>query len=99
MPLRIYESVLPGQHGAQQLRDWVRGYVGIEFDWDLQLVLHRDEVPALQLGGATRLGWTSWLGQTRKPQHRSDYRYAPEHHHRVSSAAAGRAAANPSPHH
>lgn len=99
MPLQVYESVLPGQRGALQLRDWVRGYVGIEFDWDLQLVLHHDEVPALQLGGPTRLGWTSWLGRTRDRQHRGDYRYAPEHHHRISSAAAQGAAANPSPHH
>lgn len=40
----------------------MRGYVGDVLDWDVNLVLRADEVPAARLGGDTRLGQTSWLG-------------------------------------
>ena len=43
------------------LCDWVRNYVGEQYSWDVQLVLAKDEVPAMQLGRAGRLGWTTWL--------------------------------------
>ncbi|MBE5314562.1 MAG: type VI secretion system baseplate subunit TssG [Xanthomonadales bacterium] len=88
LSLREYESLLPDRRGALQLRDWVRGYLGIEFDWDLQLVLRRDEVPGAQLGGSARLGWTSWLGDSPRDADRGDYCYPPEHHHRVQAQAA-----------
>ena len=45
---------------------WLRFYFTFEFAWDVRLVLARNEVPCLQLGGEpsapARLGWTSWLG-------------------------------------
>jgi type VI secretion system protein ImpH len=43
----------------------VRNYLGDEFDWDLNLVLHANEVPSLRLGVSGELGWTTWLGQRR----------------------------------
>lgn len=88
LSLEDYESLLPDRVGALQLRDWVRGYVGIEFDWDLQLVLRRDEVSGARLGGQARLGWTSWLGRDTRSSDRGDYCYPPEHHHRVQAQAA-----------
>lgn len=39
----------------------VRTYVGDELQWDLQLILRRDQTPPLGLGAAGRLGWTSWI--------------------------------------
>ena len=39
--------------------------VGMEFDFEVQLVLKKDEVPACQLTRdapvGPRLGWTTWL--------------------------------------
>lgn len=83
-----YESLLPDRRCALQLRDWVRSYVSIEFDWDLQLVLKHDHVSGVRLGGMARLGWTSWLSHDRSLHDRGDYCYSPEHHYRVQAQAA-----------
>ena len=50
---------------AQLLAAAVRNYVGLEYDWDLRLLLRADSVPRLALGGAQRLGYSSWLGRRR----------------------------------
>jgi type VI secretion system protein ImpH len=57
-----YERLLPGGETFVQVRDWVRTYVGDEYSWEAQLILHRSDVPACELGSSVRLGWTSWLG-------------------------------------
>lgn len=56
-----FESALPGGSMLAVLTSIVRNYIGDELDWDVQLVLRKDEVPRLALGGTTRLGWTTWL--------------------------------------
>lgn len=61
MTLASYEGLLPGSDGLGQLVAWVRTYVGLALEWDLQLVLRADEVPATRLGSSGRLGWTTWL--------------------------------------
>ena len=64
MPLAKYERFLPGGDAYAMLADWVRNYVGDEFDWEFQPVLDRREAPPAVLGGRlhpTRLGQTSWL--------------------------------------
>jgi type VI secretion system protein ImpH len=65
MPLVEYERFLPSGIRFLQVRDWVRNYLGVELAWDAQLVLKKDEVPAVQLGHYGQLGWTSWLGMPR----------------------------------
>jgi type VI secretion system protein ImpH len=56
----------------------VRNYVGFEFDWDVQLVLARDEVPGIRLGREGQLGWTTWLGARRAATDADDLTLAPE---------------------
>jgi len=56
--------LLPGSDSISRLVALVRGYVGDEKDWDLNLVLLGKEVPRLELGNNGRLGWTTWLGTT-----------------------------------
>ena len=58
-----FNHFLPGGVALQQLVAAVKGYVGEEKSWDVQLVLRRDEVPAMQLGQSGRMGLTSWLGR------------------------------------
>jgi type VI secretion system protein ImpH len=67
-----YESFLPGGKQLRQLVDWVEFYFSFEFDWDIRLVLRRDEVPRLTLDRTRRLGWTSWLGHRRDPSAAAD---------------------------
>jgi len=62
MRLHQFEHCLPPNPGNRQLRDWVRVYIGVELDWDVELLLHASEVPPATLGGGQRLGWTTWLG-------------------------------------
>lgn len=62
LSLADYERFLPNGRGYRKLRDLVKLYIGVELDWDLQLVLKREEVPAAVLGQSMSLGWKSWLG-------------------------------------
>jgi type VI secretion system protein ImpH len=47
----------------------VRQWVGLEFAWDVQLILAREDVPQLQLGArgagprTGALGRTAWIGR------------------------------------
>lgn len=79
-PMRLegYESLLPTGRSHRQLLDWPRSYMGIEYAWDVRLVLHSAEVPQVSLGGSTRLGWTSWLGQGDPARDRDDLILDPE---------------------
>ncbi|KEY58762.1 type VI secretion system baseplate subunit TssG [Serratia sp. DD3] len=58
---REYRSFLPGQPQALALRDWVRQYLGIEYIWDVRLILHKKEVSRATLGGKQPLGLRCWL--------------------------------------
>ena len=65
LTLEQYERFLPGGESMRRLRDWVLNYVGHELSCEMHLVLRRAEVPAVKLGAAGALGWTSWLGTRR----------------------------------
>lgn len=63
-PMRLadFERFLPGTASRQRLRDWVRLYTADELEWDAQLILLKEQVPAVKLGRSGRLGWTTWTG-------------------------------------
>lgn len=63
-PMRLadFERFLPGTASRRRLRDWIRLYTADELEWDAQLILLKEEVPALKLGQSGRLGWTTWIG-------------------------------------
>ncbi|MGU7768712.1 type VI secretion system baseplate subunit TssG [Burkholderia sp. MR1-5-21] len=67
LSLDAYRRFLPGGVHARQLEQWVREYVGIEFDWDVQLELAHDAVPTLALGSPHGIGRAAWLGQRLEP--------------------------------
>lgn len=56
-----YLSMLPSGNRLEHLIDWVRNYVGEELEWDVCLILKREEVPQTCLGRQGQLGWTTWL--------------------------------------
>jgi type VI secretion system protein ImpH len=58
-----YQRLLPGGESLRRLVALVRNYIGDELNWDLNLILKREEVPALKLGGPSQLGWSTWLGR------------------------------------
>ena len=56
-----YERFMPRGDSMQRLLAWVKTYVGLTLDWDVRLVLKKEQMPALRLGGTTRMGWSTWL--------------------------------------
>jgi type VI secretion system protein ImpH len=56
-----YRRFLPGGDSLKRLLGWVRTYAGLALDWDVRLILKKEEVPPLRLGGPLRVGWSTWL--------------------------------------
>ena len=61
LTMEQYDRLLPGRDSLRRLVALVRGYLGDEFDWDVKLVLKKEEVPPLVLGRQGRVGLTTWL--------------------------------------
>ena len=78
MSLANYHRLLPGGESLQRLKAVVKNYVGFELDWDLHLVLKKQEVPPARLGSLGQLGWTTWLVSERPQQDASDLVLAPQ---------------------
>jgi type VI secretion system protein ImpH len=60
LDLADYRRLLPGSESLQRLVALVRSYIGDELDWDVNVILKREQVPPLQLGHSAQLGLTSW---------------------------------------
>ncbi|MFT5532229.1 MAG: type VI secretion system protein ImpH [Burkholderiaceae bacterium] len=56
-----YCRMLPGGDSLQRLVAWVRNYAGTVLDWDVRLILKKEQVPPLVLGGGLKLGWSTYL--------------------------------------
>jgi type VI secretion system protein ImpH len=69
MPLDIYNRFLPDGDLLTKLRDWVRLYVGIEFIWDLRLILEQGHTAHARIGSPQKLGLNTWLRAPRSEQH------------------------------
>lgn len=65
LDLSAFESLLPVGSALPAVQALVRQYLGLEFGWDLRLVLAKTQVPPCRPGRFGRLGWTSWLGPPR----------------------------------
>ncbi len=70
--LEDYQRFLPGEEKLQALTAVVRNYVGLQFVWELNLLLTNSEVPAVRLGRQGQLGWTSWMGTRNTDSHADD---------------------------
>jgi type VI secretion system protein ImpH len=64
LSLETYLDFLPTGTAFNPLRNLVRFYAGDEFDFEVQLILHREQTPPCELGvegpTAPQLGWLSW---------------------------------------
>jgi type VI secretion system protein ImpH len=73
LSFKDYERFLPNGKSSRALHDLIRLYVGLEFSWEVRLVLGKDEVPLAWLGNSVWLGWTSWLGVRLTDKDAADY--------------------------
>ena len=62
-----YHAFLPGGSDLAKLQAMVRQWVGLEYEWDVQLILARQDVPRLRIGRSGELGRSCWLGRFKKP--------------------------------
>jgi type VI secretion system protein ImpH len=65
LTLREFQTFVPDGSAFRPISELLRLFVGLEFDFDIQLVLKAEEVPSCYLGSTVvngaKLGWTSWL--------------------------------------
>lgn len=63
LSMNRYREFLPGESAYRKLAEMVRFFSRGEVEFELQLVLDREEVPASDLaqGETLSLGWTTWM--------------------------------------
>jgi len=44
--------------------EWVRAFVGHEYDWEVKLLIKLHELPPARADAAQRLGYSTWLGES-----------------------------------
>ena len=60
--LEQYLRFTPLGRDLPQLVEWVRGFVGFEFVWEVELRVRNDSTPPARLEDTEKLGWSTWLG-------------------------------------
>jgi type VI secretion system protein ImpH len=60
LSLKQYMDFLPNGTAYQPLKTLVRFFGGDQSDFEVQLVLKRNEVPRSELGVSGQLGWSTW---------------------------------------
>jgi type VI secretion system protein ImpH len=66
-----FRRMLPCADSLKKLLAIVKNYIGDEMQWDLNLVLKKEEVRGLRLGDDGYMGWNTWLG-VRESEHDAD---------------------------
>ncbi len=63
LPLARYREFLPTGSAYRELRAITRYFSDDQIEFELRLILEKEEVPAISLGadGGTPLGWSTWL--------------------------------------
>lgn len=65
LTLERYADFLPDGQSFEPLRGWVRFFSNDEWDFEVKLILDREQVPACTLGAdgvsGPQLGWVSWV--------------------------------------
>lgn len=56
-----YKKLLPGTNGYKQLINWVKYYTAGRYNFDIQLIPNKHEIPMVLLSRTARLGHTCWL--------------------------------------
>lgn len=78
LTLQQYLSFIPGGEDMPVLREWVRCFIGVEYSWDVQLVLAADQIPLAQLNGRHQLGHAVWLERENTTQPLAGMCFEPE---------------------
>ena len=74
LDMEDYRRLLPGGSSLIRLIAIVRNYTCDEYNWDVHLILKREQVKPAVLGQFGQLGWTSWMSE-HVPDHDPDELY------------------------
>jgi type VI secretion system protein ImpH len=80
LDLEQYSSFLPTGKSFSALVSAVRNYVGLEYLWEINLVLKKEQKPVTCLGKSGELGWTSWLKTEDQQVHVDDLKLQVENY-------------------
>ena len=59
--IKHFREFLPGSPLARQIADAVYLYLGLEYDWDMEVAIPAGEITPVRLGRDAEIGWTSWM--------------------------------------
>ena len=59
--IKHFREFLPGSPVARQIADAVYLYLGLEYDWDMELAIPAGQITPVRLGRDAQVGWTSWM--------------------------------------
>ena len=88
-PLDIeqYLRFTPQGDDLPKLIQWVRAFVGREFQWELELRIKPHSAPPAVMGGPQQLGWSGWLGRSPSQEPITGMRFEPEQYaHQLANA-------------
>ena len=77
-PLRIdeFNKLLPGGDRLTAVAELIRFYIGADTDFDVQLILDKEDVPPCRLvaagGYEPRLGWNTWMASGARAEDAED---------------------------
>ncbi|WP_296229234.1 type VI secretion system baseplate subunit TssG [Ralstonia sp. UBA689] len=91
LDIEAYLRFTPQGVDLPRLVEWVRAFIGYEFEWELELHIKPHRAPPAVIGGPQQLGWSSWLGHMPSGEPITGMRFIPEHY------AQSFAHANPPP--
>jgi len=80
LDLRQYLHFTPNGRDLPVLVEWVRSFVGFEFEWEVELQVQPRSAPPAVLGAEGRLGWSTWLGEPDASRAISGMVFRPEHY-------------------
>lgn len=82
LDLDAYLRFTPQGEDLPRLVEWVRAFVGYEFEWELELRIKAQSTPPAVMGGAQRMGWSGWLGRPCGDRPITGMRFEPERYAR-----------------
>lgn len=96
-PLDIdaYLRFTPEGEDLPRLVEWVRAFVGYEFEWELELRIKPNAAPPAVMGGTHQLGWSGWLGCSPLGEPVTGMRFEPERYADSFARHADRSAWSP----
>ena len=78
--LQQYLNFTPKGRDLPVLVEWVRSFIGFEFEWEVELQVQPHSAPPAVLGADEQLGWSTWLGRPDTSRAITGMVFQPEHY-------------------